>query len=54
MQCLTCGHQYPGQLPRPRSRCGGDGLVTAAADDLTVHGCVTAGYGPAQDRTGEQ
>jgi len=29
--CLGCGHEYPGQLPRQRPACGGDGLVTAAA-----------------------
>jgi Zn finger protein HypA/HybF involved in hydrogenase expression len=53
MQCLGCGREYPGQLPRPCPGCGGDGLVRAAAADLTVHGWATAGparRGTAPDR----
>ena len=55
MQCLSCGHGYPGQLPRPCPACGGDGLVTAAAADLTVHGWKSAEPASAPPAaTGEQ
>jgi Zn finger protein HypA/HybF involved in hydrogenase expression len=47
MTCLDCGHDYPGQLPRQCPACGGDGLVTAAAPDLTVYGWVSAEHAPA-------
>ena len=42
MTCLDCGHEYPGQLPRQCPACGGDGLVTATAADLTVDGWASA------------
>ena len=40
MQCLACGHQYLGHLPDPCPYCGGDGLVTVAVADVTVHAWV--------------
>jgi Zn finger protein HypA/HybF involved in hydrogenase expression len=58
MTCLGCGHEYPGQLPRQCPACGGDGLVTAAAPDLTVDGWASAEPAPASEAapidTGEQ
>ena len=43
LQCLDCEHEYPGRLPSPCPECGGDGLIRAAAADLSVGTWTAAG-----------